>query len=57
MDVGAGADLTERVNCPHTGIALAALEKSMKRNFIQANKRAVVLLTAHGLRFTNTMVA
>ncbi|TVR14386.1 MAG: threonine synthase [Planctomycetota bacterium] len=38
--------------CPHTGVTLAALEKYIARGRIGANQRAVVISTAHGLKFT-----
>jgi threonine synthase len=43
-------------NCPHTGVALAALIKLRQRNVIGANDRTVVVSTAHGLKFTQSKV-
>ncbi|MFQ5560099.1 MAG: threonine synthase, partial [Nitrospinota bacterium] len=40
-------------NCPHTGVALAALVKLVKRNEVKSNDRVVVISTAHGLKFTD----
>lgn len=48
----ARADRTGMFNCPHTGVALACLEKLTKRGVIQARDRVVVISTAHGLKFT-----
>ena len=39
-------------NCPHTGVALAALEKLVRAGTIDRNDRGVVISTAHGLKFT-----
>lgn len=44
-------------NCPHTGVALAALTKLRERNVISANDRTVVVSTAHGLKFTQSKVS
>lgn len=57
MDVVARADRTGMFNCPHTGVALAALEKLVKKGTIQSNDRVVVVSTAHGLKFTDSKVA
>lgn len=46
-------DKTGMYNCPHTGVALAALFKLSKQGIIQANHRVVILSTAHGLKFSN----
>ena len=48
----ARADATGMYTCPHTGAALAALFKLMERKVIRSNERAIVLSTAHGLKFT-----
>lgn len=56
MDVAARADRTGMFNCPHTGVALAALEKLRQKNVIQADERVVVISTAHGLKFTDSKV-
>jgi threonine synthase len=52
-DAAAEADLTGLYNCPHTGVALAALKKLVCRGEVRPNERVVVISTAHGLKFTN----
>ena len=47
------ADRTGLFNCPHTGVALAALLKLVKRNEIKKNEQIVIISTAHGLKFTD----
>ncbi len=37
--------------CPHTGVALACLEKLVARGTISRDARVVVISTAHGLKF------
>ena len=49
----AEADRTGLFNCPHTGVALAATKKLVKRGLIRRGDRVVVLSTAHGLKFTD----
>ncbi|MFP8874320.1 MAG: threonine synthase, partial [Myxococcota bacterium] len=49
----AEADRTGLFNCPHTGVALAAMEKLVKRGLIQSSDRVVVISTAHGLKFVD----
>lgn len=49
----ARADRTGLFNCPHTGVALAAMEKLVKRGEIGRRDRVVVLSTAHGLKFVD----
>jgi threonine synthase len=51
-DAVARADRTGMYNCPHTGVALAALEKLAKRGEVKRDDRVVVISTAHGLKFT-----
>jgi threonine synthase len=51
-DAAAEADLTGLYNCPHTGVALAALKKLVKRGEVRPDHRVVVISTAHGLKFT-----
>jgi threonine synthase len=46
------ADRTGLYTCPHTAVALAALFKLADRGVIGKNDRAVVISTAHGLKFT-----
>ncbi len=55
-DAAAKADLTGMFTCPHTGVALAALRKLIKRGVIGRSDRTVVISTAHGLKFTNFKV-
>ena len=57
MDAAARADLTGMFNCPHTGVALAALMKLRAKGTIGKNDRTVVVSTAHGLKFTQSKVA
>ena len=52
-DAAAEADLTGLYNCPHTGVALAALKKMILRGEVRPNQRVVVISTAHGLKFTS----
>jgi threonine synthase len=49
----ARADRTGLFNCPHTGVALAAMEKLVKRGEIASRDRVVVISTAHGLKFVD----
>jgi threonine synthase len=51
-NAAARADRTGLFNCPHTGVALACLEKLVLRGDIQKHERVVVVSTAHGLKFT-----
>jgi len=57
MDAAARADLTGMFNCPHTGVALAALTKLREKGVIQKSDRTVVISTAHGLKFAQSKVA
>lgn len=57
MDAAARADLTGMFNCPHTGVALAALTKLRERGVIAPSDRTVVVSTAHGLKFAQSKVA
>jgi threonine synthase len=45
------ADRAGLFNCPHTGVALAALIKLVNRGVIRKDATAVVISTAHGLKF------
>ena len=54
MNAGARADRTGMFSCPHTGVALAALEKLVGRGVIEKHHRVVVVSTAHGLKFTGS---
>jgi len=51
-EAAAEGDLTGLYNCPHTGVALAALKKMVRRGEVQSDQRIVVISTAHGLKFT-----
>jgi threonine synthase len=55
-DAVAEADLTGLYNCPHTGVALAAMKKLIARGEIKKDQRVVVISTAHGLKFTDFKV-
>jgi len=55
-DACAGADRTGLFNCPHTGVALAAMEKLVKSGTIAKDERVVVISTAHGLKFVDFKV-
>jgi threonine synthase len=50
-DAAARADLTGMFNCPHTGVALAALEKLVARGDVRRTDRVIVISTANGLKF------
>ncbi len=52
-DASARADRTGLFNCPHTGVALAALIKFVARGEVKPTDRVVVVSTAHGLKFGN----
>jgi threonine synthase len=55
-DAAGRADRTGLFNCPHTGVALAALEKLVARGEIGGHDRTVVVSTANGLKFTDFKV-
>jgi threonine synthase len=57
MDAAARGDRTGMFNCPHTGVALAAVIKLAARGEIRRHERVVVLSTANGLKFTDFKVA
>jgi threonine synthase len=52
-DASARADRTGMFNCPHTGVALAVLEKLVARGEITPDQKVVVVSTANGLKFTD----
>ncbi len=52
-DASARADRTGMFNCPHTGVALAALEKLAARGEITRDQNVVVVSTANGLKFSD----
>jgi len=55
-EAAAAADRTGAYACPHTGVALAALEKLARRGDVRKTDRAVVISTANGLKFTDFKV-
>jgi threonine synthase len=55
-DAAARADRAGLFTCPHTGVALAALEKLASRGTIKKGERVVVISTAHGLKFSDFKV-
>ncbi len=52
-NAAAKANRTGLFCCPHTGVALAALEKLVKRGEVKKNHRTIVISTANGLKFTD----
>jgi threonine synthase len=56
-DAAARADRTGMFNCPHTAVALAALEKLVAQGEIRRNERVVVISTANGLKFSEFKTA
>ncbi|MBV8713937.1 MAG: threonine synthase [Chloroflexi bacterium] len=55
-EAAAKADLSGMFTDPHTGVALAALEKLIGSGTISRNQRVVVISTANGLKFTDFKV-
>ncbi len=55
-DAAARADRAGAYADPHTGVALAVLEKLASRGTIKKDERVVVVSTAHGLKFTDFKV-
>ncbi len=55
-EVAARADKAGLYTCPHTAVALAALEKLVKRGLVKKTDRTVVISTANGLKFTEFKV-
>ena len=51
-EAAASADRTGSYTCPHTGVALAALEKLRRNGVVEPGQRVVVISTANGLKFT-----
>ena len=47
------ANRTGLLCCPHTGVALAVIEKLVERGEIKKKDRVVVISTANGLKFTD----
>ncbi len=56
VEACARADRTGLFNCPHTGVALAGMEKLVQRGVIGRRDRVVVISTAHGLKFVDFKV-
>jgi threonine synthase len=52
-EAAAAADRTGTYTCPHTGVALAALEKLVGRGEIRRSDRVIVISTASGLKFAD----
>jgi threonine synthase len=50
------ANRTGLLCCPHTGVALAALEKLSAKGVIKPNDRTIVISTANGLKFTDFLL-
>lgn len=55
-DAAARADRSGAYSCPHTGVALAATIKLIRRGVIQRSDQVVVISTAHGLKFSQFKV-
>jgi len=55
-DAAARADRFGLFTCPHTGVALAALEKLVGRGEVRKGDRVVVISTASGLKFADFKV-
>jgi threonine synthase len=55
-EASARADRSGAYTCPHTGVALAALEKLVANKTIRPGHRVVVISTANGLKFTDFKV-
>ena len=52
-NTSAMADNTGLFCCPHTGVAIAALIKLVKKGVIKKSDKVVVISTAHGLKFSD----
>ena len=57
MEACASADRTGLFNCPHTGVALVALQKLQARGLVKSSDQVVVISTAHGLKFVDSKLA
>ena len=55
-DASARADRNGLFTCPHTGVALAALEKLAHEKLVSRDHRVVVISTASGLKFADFKV-
>jgi threonine synthase len=51
-NASAAADRTGTYTCPHTGVALAALDKLVRRGTVKPGDRVIVVSTASGLKFS-----
>jgi threonine synthase len=51
-NAAARSDLEGFYNCPHTGVALGALEQLVEKGVIEQGAKVVVVSTAHGLKFS-----
>lgn len=51
-EASAAADRAGSYTCPHTGVALAALEKLRAKGLVEPGQKVVVISTANGLKFT-----
>jgi threonine synthase len=56
-NASARADRSGTFNCPHTGVALAVLEKLAQRGDVRKDDRVIVISTANGLKFAEVKVA
>lgn len=56
-DASARADRTGLLCCPHTGVALAAVERLRNKGTIASKDHVVVVSTAHGLKFSSVSAA
>jgi threonine synthase len=52
-NAAARVDLTGTFNCPHTGVAISAFEKLVKKKVIKKSDKVVIVSTAHGLKFVD----
>jgi threonine synthase len=50
------ANRTGLLCCPHTGVALAALEKLTAKGVIKSKDKVIVISTANGLKFTDFLL-
>jgi threonine synthase len=55
-NAAARADREGTFTCPHTGVAVAAVEKLVARQVIAPGASVVVVSTAHGLKFADFKV-
>jgi len=55
-DAAARADRYGLFTCPHTGVALGALDKLIARGLVEPEHRVVVISTASGLKFADFKV-